>query len=73
MAALIHRHQVDNIRILGAIIMFNNSDDQNKSNNGNDGFVWSQRVSVLFGVVIALALAVARFAPILAGPLEWQH
>jgi hypothetical protein len=53
--------------------MNQNNDDQNNSSNGNDGFVWSQRASIVFGAVIALALAVARFAPILAGPLEWQH
>ncbi len=49
-----------------------NNDDRN-SNTGNDGFVWSQRISVALGFVFALALAAAKFAPLLAGPLEWSQ
>ena len=41
------------------------------SSNGNDGFVWSQRLTVIAGFVIALALAAAHSVPALAGPLEW--
>jgi hypothetical protein len=47
-----------------------NNDDRNSS-TGNDGFVWSQRASVVLGFALALALAAAKFAPLLAGPLEW--
>ena len=52
--------------------MYKNNDDQNTSSNGNDGFVWSQRASIVIGFVLALALAAARFAPVLAATLEWQ-
>jgi len=48
----------------------NTNDEQ--SSSGNDGFVWSQRASVVAGFLLALALAAAKFAPLLAGPLEWQ-
>ena len=52
--------------------MSNHAEDPNTdSSNGNDGFVWSQRLTVVAGFVIAIALAAARFAPALAGPLEW--
>jgi hypothetical protein len=51
--------------------MYNNSDN-NDSNTGNDGFVWSQRATVVVGFLMALALAAAKFAPALAGALEWQ-
>ena len=47
-----------------------NNDDRN-SNSGNDGFVWSQRATVAMGFVLALALAAAKFAPVLAGAFEW--
>jgi hypothetical protein len=57
--------------------MYNKAQDQNtdsnNSNNGNDGFVWSQRLTVITGVVVAIALAAIHYAPILAGPLEWGH
>jgi hypothetical protein len=33
----------------------------------------SPRLTVAVGFVLALAMAAARFVPILAGPLEWQH
>jgi hypothetical protein len=55
--------------------MSNNAEDPNtdtvNAGNGNDGFVWSQRLTVVAGFVIAIALAAVRFAPALAGPLEW--
>ncbi len=43
------------------------------TNNSHDGFVWSRRLTALGGFVLALALAIAHFAPALAVPLEWQH
>jgi hypothetical protein len=48
-------------------------DPTTDSNNGNDGFVWSQRLNVITGVIVAIALAAAHFAPVLAGPLNWGH
>jgi len=51
--------------------MYNNSDNNSDNNNGHDGFVWSQRATVIGGFLLALALAAAKFAPLLAGPLEW--
>ena len=54
--------------------MATNDTPRTDSNSGNDGFVWSNRATVALGFVLALALAAARFAPILASPmLEWQH
>ena len=53
---------------LGDYDMSNNDD-----NNGHDGFVWSSRMTMAVGFLFALALAAARFAPILAVPLEWQR
>jgi hypothetical protein len=47
-----------------------NNDDRNS--NDNNGFVWSQRASALLGLALALVLAAAKFAPLLAGPIEWQ-
>ena len=49
----------------------NTEDTKTSSNNGNDGFVWSQRLTVISGIVVAIALAAVHFAPVLAGPLEW--
>ena len=43
----------------------------NDNNNGNDGFVWSGKATMAIGFLFALAAA--RFAPVLAVPLEWQH
>jgi hypothetical protein len=43
------------------------------NNNDNNGLVKSGRVTMAIGFLFALALAAARFAPILAAPLEWQH
>ena len=52
--------------------MSHNAEDPNTdTSNGNDGFVWSQRLTVTAGFVIAVALAAAKFAPAVAGPLEW--
>ena len=49
----------------------NAEDPKTGSNNGHDGFVWSQRLTLISGVVLALVVAAAHYAPILAGPLEW--
>ena len=46
-------------------------DPHTDSSNGNDGFVWSQRLTVIAGFVLAIALAAARFAPALTAPIEW--
>ena len=52
--------------------MSNYAEDPNTdASNGNDGFVWSQRLTVIAGFAIAIALAAAKFAPAVAGPLEW--
>ena len=52
--------------------MTNNVEDpKNGSNNGNDGFIWSQRLTLITGTVLALVLAAAHFAPALTAPLEW--
>jgi hypothetical protein len=48
------------------------SNDDRNSSTGNDGFVWSQRVTMALGFVFALALAASKFAPALAGSIfEW--
>ncbi len=52
--------------------MSNNVQDPKNDNNGNNGFVWSQRLTVVSGIVIAVALAAARFAPVLASAIRWQ-
>jgi len=49
----------------------NQNADDNQNNNGNDGFVWSQRLTLITGTVLALVLAAAHFAPALTAPLEW--
>ncbi len=49
----------------------NAEDPQNSSNNGNDGFVWSQRLTIITGFILAAVVAAAHFAPALAAPLEW--
>jgi hypothetical protein len=51
--------------------MFKNTDTKSESNSGHDGFVWSQRATVVAGFITAVVLAVAKYAPILAAPLEW--
>jgi hypothetical protein len=51
--------------------MSHNAEEPTSDNNGNDGFVWSQRLTVITGMVIALVVAAAHFAPALAAPLEW--
>jgi hypothetical protein len=38
----------------------------------NTGFIWSGRLTVAAGFMLAMVLAAAKFAPLLAGPLEWQ-
>jgi len=51
----------------------NTNDDRNDTpTTDNTGFIWSGRLSVAVGFLLALALAAAKFAPLLAGPLEWQ-
>ena len=50
----------------------NTTDENTNQTNDNTGFVWSGRLSVVAGFILALALAAAKFAPLLAGPLEWQ-
>jgi len=52
--------------------MAHTTEDKQTSNNGNDGFVWSQKLTVITGAVVALVVAAATFAPILAGPLGWH-
>jgi hypothetical protein len=53
----------------------NTTDERNNETTTNEstGFVWSARVSVAMGFILAVALAAAKFAPMLAAPLEWQH
>ena len=52
--------------------MAKNADNTSSdSNSGHDGFVWSQRVTLVTGFLFAVAVAVAKFAPVLAAPLEW--
>jgi hypothetical protein len=41
------------------------------SNSGNDGFVWSRRLTVFAGILLAVSLAIAQSAHLLAAPLEW--
>ena len=49
--------------------MFKNTN--NDSNNGNDGFVWSGRATLVLGFVFAAALAAAKYGALLAAPLDW--
>ena len=50
----------------------NTNDDRNdNSTKDNTGFIWSARLSVAAGFALALVLAVAKFAPALAAPIEW--
>ena len=52
--------------------MFRDAEDTHTDkNSGNDGFIWSRGLAACAGVVLALALAIARFAPALAAPIEW--
>lgn len=46
-------------------------DIHSDANSGNDGFVWSGRATFVTGVMLAIALAAAKLAPVLASPLEW--
>jgi hypothetical protein len=50
----------------------NTTDERDENTTDNSGFIWSGRLSIAAGFVLALALAAAKFAPLLAGPLEWQ-
>jgi hypothetical protein len=50
----------------------NTTDERNENTNDNTGFVWSGRLSVAVGFLLALALAAAKYAPLLAGQIEWQ-
>ncbi len=51
----------------------NTDSKNNDTNNSHDGFVWSRRLTALGGFVLALALAIAHFAPALAAPIEFTH
>ena len=51
--------------------MNHNAEDPKNDNNGQDGFIWNQRLTLIAGFVVAIALAAARYAPILASPLDW--
>jgi hypothetical protein len=51
----------------------NTNDERTENTNDNTGFIWSSRISVAVGFILAVALAAAKFAPMLAAPLEWQH
>ena len=52
--------------------MNHNAEDPKTSNsNGNDGFVWSQRLTVVTGLILAAVVAAVHYAPVLAGPIEW--
>jgi hypothetical protein len=53
----------------GDYAMFKNTN--NDSNNGNDGFVWSGRATLVLGFVFAAALAAAKYGALLAAPLDW--
>ncbi len=52
--------------------MDHNDTPRTDSNTGNDGFIWNGRLAAFAGIALAVALAVARWAPVLAGGLEWQ-
>ena len=49
----------------------NAEDTKNSSSNGSDGFVWSQRMTIITGFVLAAVVAVAHYAPALAAPIQW--
>jgi hypothetical protein len=49
----------------------NAEDPKTSGNNGNDGFVWSQRLTIITGFILAAVVAVAHYAPALAAPIEW--
>jgi hypothetical protein len=51
--------------------MSQNAEDPQTENNGNTGFIWSQRLTIITGVILAAVVAAAHFAPALAAPLEW--
>ncbi len=49
----------------------NAEDPKTSSSNGNDGFIWSQRLTIIAGFILAAVVAVAHYAPALAAPIEW--
>jgi hypothetical protein len=51
--------------------MNQNAEDPQNDNSGHDGFIWSQRLTVITGIILAAVVAAAQFAPALATPLEW--
>lgn len=51
--------------------MYTAEDTRQDTNSGNDGFVWSGRATFVTGLMLAIALAAAKLAPVLASPLEW--
>jgi hypothetical protein len=51
--------------------MNHNAEDPQTDNSGNSGFVWSQRLTILTGFILAAVVAVAHYAPALAAPIEW--
>jgi hypothetical protein len=51
--------------------MKQNAEDPQTEDNGNNGFVWSQRLTIITGFILAAVVAAAHFAPALAAPLEW--
>jgi hypothetical protein len=51
--------------------MNQNAEDPQTDNNGNSGFVWSQRLTLITGVILAVVVAAAHLAPALAATLEW--
>ena len=49
----------------------NAEDTKASSSNSSDGFVWSQRLTLISGFVLAAVVAVAHYAPALAAPIQW--
>jgi len=47
------------------------AEDPKTDNDGNNGFIWSQRLTLITGVILAAVVAAAHLAPALAAPLEW--
>ena len=51
--------------------MNQNAEDPKNDNSGNNGFIWSQRLTLIAGFILAAVVAVAHYAPALAAPIEW--
>jgi hypothetical protein len=51
--------------------MYTAEQDPKDTNSGNDGFIWSRGLTIVAGMVLALALAAVRLAPAFAVPIEW--